>query len=462
VTEADADTALLIGTRTDLFTRMFGEIGEILLYDRALPPEELSKLHTYLGHRYGLPFGIPVNQPPTATLTAPAPGTAVVAPVDVTVEATASDPDGSVQRVDFLVNGAVAASDATAPYSAVLSFPVAAAASLVARPVDNLGFAGESAPVALNVTATEPIPLPSPGNLVLWLRADKGVEATAGAVDAWNDQSGNFSNAAQPQAGRRPMLVENAINSLPTLRFDGSDDSLSVPSSPALAITGDLTTFFVARFDDFSTYQTVWAKTQGNLPAPTDFYLLPISGTPRAYRGNGGASAAFVDAAQPPTISEPVIMAFDMQGTTLHHYLNGAWNGEGELTATLGDTGAPLWIGTRGDQFTRMKGEIAEIIIYNTALTTDERAAVFDFLGGRYGIAITPPEPTPVLTIVRAGSDSVTISWPIEVIGWTLTSSNDMTDLSWFPVPNVFNNSVTESIVGARYYRLEQDAIAGQ
>ena len=40
----------------------------------------------------------------------PADGASYTAPATVTVTATASDSDGSVARVDFLVNGAVAAS----------------------------------------------------------------------------------------------------------------------------------------------------------------------------------------------------------------------------------------------------------------------------------------------------------------------------------------------------------------
>jgi hypothetical protein len=101
-----------------------------------------------------------------------------------------------VVRVEFLVNGAVAATDATAPYSVTVNFPVASSAMIQARVFDNLGGVTVSAPVTLTVTQPDPIPLPALANLRLWLRADKGVTDVAGVVSAWNDQSGNFNNAA--------------------------------------------------------------------------------------------------------------------------------------------------------------------------------------------------------------------------------------------------------------------------
>lgn len=448
----DMDRPLYIGTRDDLFTRLKGDLAELLIYDSALSAADLGNVQLYLAGKYGLPITRVSNDLPTAQLTAPAPGTSVVAPADVVISATAADADGSVVKVEFLVNGGIAATDLTAPFSATVNFAVASTATLVARATDNLGGVTVSAPVLITATAAEPIPLPAVADLRLWLRADKGVTETAGAVSAWNDQSGNFNNATQSDATRRPTLVANALNGKPVLRFDGGNDSLLAASSPSLAIIGDITTFFVVKFDDFGTFRAVWAKTQGNLPAPTDFYTLPENGTPRAFRGNGGGSLGNVDAAAPLIAGEFAVVGFDMAGTTLHHYLNGAPNGEGEITATIADTGAPLHIGTRGDQFTRMKGEIAEIIIYAAALSEADRVALHSYLTARYFTVVEPP---PVLSIVRAANGAVTISWPAQVTGWTLESSPDLRP-PWVPVPNVANNSVTETVSGVKFYRLRK------
>jgi hypothetical protein len=449
----DLDRPLYIGTRDDLFTKLQGELAELLIYDTALSPADLQSVQTYLATRYGLALASQVNAAPTVALTAPAGGTSVVAPADVTLSADAADPDGSVVKMEFLVNGAVAATDLSAPWSALVNFPTASAASLQARATDNLGGVTVSAPVSLTVTAAEPIPLPALTNLRLWLRADKGVTETAGAVSAWGDQSGNFNNAQQSTAAQRPLLVANAANGSPVLRFDGLDDSLVAAHSPTLAITGDISSFFVVKFDDFETFRAVWAKTNGNLPAPTDFYTLPGSGIPRVFRGNGAAGLGNVDAAGAPLAGEFAIVGFDMTATTLRHFLNGAENGTGEITATIGDTGAPLHIGTRGDQFTRMKGDIAEIIIYDAALSEEDRATVASYLGTRYGIDLAA---TPELTITAGPGNTITLTWPPEITGWNLQSSDSLLPDSWQPVPDVLGNTHSETAVGTKFFRLSR------
>jgi poly(hydroxyalkanoate) depolymerase family esterase len=88
--------------------------------------------------------------PPTAVITSPAAGATLSG--TVTVTATASD-DVGVTRVDVLVDGAVAGSDATAPYAVAIDTTALAGGShtLVARAFDAAGNAGSSAPIAVTV-----------------------------------------------------------------------------------------------------------------------------------------------------------------------------------------------------------------------------------------------------------------------------------------------------------------------
>lgn len=89
--------------------------------------------------------------PPTATLTSPANGAAVSG--IVTLAAIASD-DIGVARVDFLLDGALLGSDATAPYSHAWdsSGTSNGAHVLSARAVDLAGNTGTSSPVNVTVT----------------------------------------------------------------------------------------------------------------------------------------------------------------------------------------------------------------------------------------------------------------------------------------------------------------------
>jgi RHS repeat-associated protein len=81
------------------------------------------------------------NLPPTITLNAPANGGAFVAPTNVAVSANASDPDGSIQRVEFWESrtGTRIASVTSAPFQATWSNVAAGSYTILAIAYDNLG-----------------------------------------------------------------------------------------------------------------------------------------------------------------------------------------------------------------------------------------------------------------------------------------------------------------------------------
>ena len=81
--------------------------------------------------------GGPANQPPTVSLTSPAAGQSFAAGAIVPLAATAADPDGRVARVEFLVDGALVATDTTAPYTAARPGSAPAATLATARAVDD-------------------------------------------------------------------------------------------------------------------------------------------------------------------------------------------------------------------------------------------------------------------------------------------------------------------------------------
>jgi endoglucanase len=93
----------------------------------------------------------PTNRPPTVVLTSPAPGGSFPAPATINFAATASDPDGTVARVEFLGGGAVVGTDTTAPYTFAWTNVGAGAYSLSARAFDNLGAGTTTTPITLAV-----------------------------------------------------------------------------------------------------------------------------------------------------------------------------------------------------------------------------------------------------------------------------------------------------------------------
>lgn len=100
----------------------------------------------------------PVNQPPSVGLSVNA--TNVTVPATVTLTALASDPDGTLTKVEFLVGGTLIATDTALPFTFDVNITVAGTYSATAKAYDNAGGVTESTPVV--VTATDVVIPPDP------------------------------------------------------------------------------------------------------------------------------------------------------------------------------------------------------------------------------------------------------------------------------------------------------------
>jgi len=92
------------------------------------------------------------NQPPTATITAPADGATVSG--SVAVAADAADPDGTVSKVTFTLPDGTTVDDLTAPYTATWDSTTVADGSyaITAQAFDDLGVASTVASVTVDVS----------------------------------------------------------------------------------------------------------------------------------------------------------------------------------------------------------------------------------------------------------------------------------------------------------------------
>ena len=92
------------------------------------------------------------NQPPSATLTAPANGSTFTAPATIALAATASDPENRLAKVDFYNGSTLLASDTTAPFSFSWSGVAAGTYQLRAVATDADGGSGSSATATVTVS----------------------------------------------------------------------------------------------------------------------------------------------------------------------------------------------------------------------------------------------------------------------------------------------------------------------
>ncbi|UXI68495.1 autotransporter domain-containing protein [Tahibacter amnicola] len=92
-----------------------------------------------------------VNVPPTVTLDSPTANFVIAAPSAVPMTATANDPDGTVQSVEFLVDGNVVGRATTAPFQATWPRSTSGHHTFAARATDNVGAVTQTAPVTVTI-----------------------------------------------------------------------------------------------------------------------------------------------------------------------------------------------------------------------------------------------------------------------------------------------------------------------
>jgi chitinase len=101
------------------------------------------------------------NLPPTVSITNPASGTVFAAPANVTIQASASDSDGTVTNVQFLVGANVVTNKAAAPFFGVTNNLAAGSYTLFAIASDNNG-ATATNQVAISVVTPASVLLGAP------------------------------------------------------------------------------------------------------------------------------------------------------------------------------------------------------------------------------------------------------------------------------------------------------------
>ncbi len=104
------------------------------------------------------------NQPPSVQLTSPANGASFVAPASISMAATASDPNGTVTRVDFYQGNTLIGTATSPPHVATWNNVGAGTYSITAKATDNAGAVTTSAPAAVTVTSATALVIASPAN----------------------------------------------------------------------------------------------------------------------------------------------------------------------------------------------------------------------------------------------------------------------------------------------------------
>jgi hypothetical protein len=396
-----------------------GDIAELVIYDHALSPAERDEIEDYFVFKYGIASG------------------AVAAPE---ISPNGGRFSGSVRvsmeqqtpgaEIRYTTDG----SDPT-PASTLYIRPFSLTASTTLKAQ---AFLAGTTPSAITTARFERMgefsPASVPG-LALWVRADIGVEADVdGRVSAWRDQSGKGNDLVQEAPSPQPLLVPDAQNGLPALRFDGQDDFMqfttrldhgigtaffvlnsdSVPGPRWLL--GDIDT---SHLDFYPGGSTLWRSDTSTLILNGQTWLngAPVDGTMTARP----AAMAVLEVA--PTAPVSADRLFN------HAYSGWSWP----------------W-----------QGEIAELAIYDHALSSMERKAIADSLALKYGLAASYQGTTGAPAVSPnggrfTGSVAVTLTsaTPGAQIRYTIDGSDPGPSSSLYAQPFTLTSSAT---VKARAY----------
>ena len=124
-------------------------------------------------------ISIVVDTQPSVTITNPVSGMVFAAPANVTIQASASDSDGTVTNVQFLVDANIVTNDPTAPFSAVTNNLAVGSHTLSAVASDNNGAKNTNStiisvvtPVSVLLSAPQTVP---PGKFRFSYTANAGL-----------------------------------------------------------------------------------------------------------------------------------------------------------------------------------------------------------------------------------------------------------------------------------------------
>ena len=232
--------------------------------------------------------------------------------------------------------------------------------------------------------------IPSQG-LILWLRADAGVELAGSSVSRWADQSDGKHDAVPREPAGGPRLTPSAVRGHPAVAFVGKDDELRLPDG----------------FEDFGSGLSVFVV--GEPPTSADPWSFVSLGT-----SSRGALPIEAQLGRRRDVESVVYSVEDLKSFPLPYIKGPAPIAEFEEFEAVQDSSGAARLFKRGvlvesgtlalpSKMNRnwnrlgygLKGRLAEVLLYNRSLSDLERLGAEAYLGDRYfpGAGAAAPAP---------------------------------------------------------------------
>ncbi len=263
-------------------------------------------------------YDVAANIAPTVAVSNPITGSSFYAPVSVTLNALASDPDTALAKVEFLVDGVVVGTDTAAPYAYLWSAPPQGTHTLTARATDAAGAVNTSQPVSVLIKPPNVAPtislnapvsgfasLPNDALLLTATAADSdgsivGVEFWADGVKLGTATSSPYvwswpgpralgvhtlSATAVDDAGAATASAATTVQTMPLLLTPASVEQLTGPDRTVATLRTTLPTGRTYVIE-WSTDLATWTLLQGGTSDGTQIEVIDttMGVTKRFYR----------------------------------------------------------------------------------------------------------------------------------------------------------------------------------
>jgi hypothetical protein len=225
---------------------------------------------------------------------------------------------------------------------------------------------------------------------VIWFAADSLSLSDTDPVATWTDISGNGNNGVQGVSGSQPTFITNQLNGYPIIYFDGTTNDF-MPFDGTTVVGTNITAIYVAARRN-SNYNLVMGGTESSANRnmhlgwqtatngifnhwSNDLYPT-LSGDGSGYIGDADPSddyGIFINRLKPE--ANPARKVFQ-NGTMI-----GSINNINQLISYTGSA-----LGSRNGSYYNVN--IAEVILYSTALNDAQLQIVNQYLNVKYGINI--------------------------------------------------------------------------
>ncbi len=238
-------------------------------------------------------------------------------------------------------------------------------------------------------------------NLASWYKADAGTffdsgctspASAGGAMRCWADQSGNNHHATMSDGSRLPTYQTNVSNGYSAVRFDNSNDGLSIDGNLSLA----------APYTVFSVFNTAFPNETGRaLDGGTNGWFLGLEWTGFAHRLSYYAGG-YVGTVWPVTANQFYLTAAQNNGSASTFWIDDQSIGSNNSVTPPGTLG----FGSAGLGFRPLGGDIVETLVYSTALSTVDQQRIETYLALKYGLHLAGNYTAGDITLWDAAANS--------------------------------------------------------